>query len=96
MINNADPDQLASEKPNDPDLCCLQKWGISGFSRTRVKWTGSWLGTDSSTKHAWVIHKRKTIQMHVHNTFKTASLCLVRLRAGRIFFKMTMHCDSDG
>ena len=59
-INNADPDQLASEKPNDPDLCCLQKWGISGFSRTRVKWTGSWMGTDSSTKHAWVIQKRKT------------------------------------
>ena len=31
MVNSAD--QLAS----DPDLQCLQRQGISGFSRTRVK-----------------------------------------------------------
>ena len=31
MANSADPDQLASS-----DLHCLQKQGISGFSRTRV------------------------------------------------------------
>ena len=34
MVNSADPDQLAS---TDLDLHCLQKQGISGFSRTRVK-----------------------------------------------------------
>ena len=33
MANSADPDQLAS---TDLDLHCLQKQGISGFSRTRV------------------------------------------------------------
>ena len=33
MANSADPDQLASEE----DLHCLQRQGISGFSRTRVK-----------------------------------------------------------
>ena len=32
MANSADPDQLA-----DLDLHCLQRQGISGFSRTRVK-----------------------------------------------------------
>ena len=32
MANSADPDQLASS-----DLHCLQRQGISGFSRTRVK-----------------------------------------------------------
>ena len=32
MANSADPDQLAI----DLDLCCLQRQGISGFSRTRV------------------------------------------------------------
>ena len=32
MANSADPDQLAS------DLHCLQGQGISGFSRTRVKY----------------------------------------------------------
>ena len=39
MPNSADPDQ----KPNDLDLHCLQRQGISGFSRTRVKcyWLGA-------------------------------------------------------
>ena len=32
MANSADPDQ----KPTDLDLHCLQRQGISGFSRTRV------------------------------------------------------------
>ena len=32
MTNNADPDQ----KPTDLDLHCLQRQGISRFSRTRV------------------------------------------------------------
>ena len=34
MANSADPDQLA--KPTDLDLHCLQRQGISGFSRTRI------------------------------------------------------------
>ena len=33
MANSADPDQLAT----DLDLHCLQRQGISGFSRTRVE-----------------------------------------------------------
>ena len=33
MTNSADPDQLAT----DLDLHCLQRQGITGFSRTRVK-----------------------------------------------------------
>ena len=37
MANSADPDQVASQKPTDLDLHCLQMQGISGFSRTRVK-----------------------------------------------------------
>ena len=32
MTNSADPDQLASSDPH-----CLQRQGISGFGRTRVK-----------------------------------------------------------
>ena len=42
MTNSADPDQLASsvswlpKKSTDLDLHCLQRWGISGISRTRV------------------------------------------------------------
>ena len=35
MANSAEPDQLAS--PTDLDLHCLQRQGISGFRRTRVK-----------------------------------------------------------
>ena len=42
MANSADPDQLASQKPTDLDLHCLQRQGISRFSRTRV---------NSSQKH---------------------------------------------
>ena len=38
MANSADPDQLASTLfAKDLDLHCLQRQGISGFSRTRVK-----------------------------------------------------------
>ena len=36
MTNSADPDQLASSKPTGLDLHCLQRQGISSFSRTRV------------------------------------------------------------
>ena len=46
MANSADPDQLVSsanlassgllQKPTDLDLHCLQRQGISGFSRKRV------------------------------------------------------------
>ena len=45
MANSVDPDKLASswllqkptlKKPTDLDLYCLQKQGISGFSRMRV------------------------------------------------------------
>ena len=46
MANSADLDQLASsdeanlsvckQKPTDLDLHCLQRQGISGFSRTRA------------------------------------------------------------
>ena len=39
MANSVDPDQLASLKPTDLDLHCLQRQDISGFSRTRVKST---------------------------------------------------------
>ena len=38
MANSADPDQLAS--PTEQDLHCLQRQGISGFSRTRVNIVG--------------------------------------------------------
>ena len=37
MTNSTDPDQLASSKPTDLDLHCLQSQDLSGFSRTRVK-----------------------------------------------------------
>ena len=39
MTNSAYPEQLASSevKPTDLDLHCLQRQGISGFSRIRVK-----------------------------------------------------------
>ena len=37
MTNMADSDQLASEKSTDLDRNCLQRQGISGFNRTRVK-----------------------------------------------------------
>ena len=37
MANSADSDQLASKKPTDLDIHCLQRQGISGYSRTRVK-----------------------------------------------------------
>ena len=41
MANSADPDKLALQKPTDLDLHRLQRQGISGFSRTRVKGNNS-------------------------------------------------------
>ena len=35
MANSADPDLL--QKPTDLDLYCLQRQGVSGFNKTRVK-----------------------------------------------------------
>ena len=35
MVNSADPDH---QKLTDLDLYCLQRQGLSGFSRTRVKY----------------------------------------------------------
>ena len=37
MTNSGDPDQLALKKPTDLDLHCLQRQGLSGFCRTRVR-----------------------------------------------------------
>ena len=37
MTNSIEPDQLAYSEPPDLDLHCLQKQGMYGFSRTRVK-----------------------------------------------------------
>ena len=37
MINNANPDKLASLKQTDMALHCFHKWGIPGFSRTRTR-----------------------------------------------------------
>ena len=45
MANGADPDQLVSSI--DLHVHCLQRKGISGFSRTRVKST--------SRKHVYII-----------------------------------------
>ena len=55
MTNSADPDQLASSGffRSDLDLHCLQRQGISGFSRTRVK-----------DGHKNVISKQKCIDGH--------------------------------
>ena len=40
------------QKPTDLDLHCLQKQGISGFSRTRVNWdTMSWHCFEVSATH---------------------------------------------
>ena len=78
MANSAGPDQLASseanwsgsiswllQKPIDLDLHCLQKQGISGFSRTRVKvptklyprWSISLLFRKNMFDIAWVMRK---------------------------------------
>ena len=37
MANSADLDQWLLQKTTDLDLQCLQRQGISGFSRTRVR-----------------------------------------------------------
>ena len=37
MAHSADPDELASLEANILALHCLQRQGISGFSRTRIK-----------------------------------------------------------
>ena len=38
MANSAAPDQLASEKPTDLDLHCLQRQGIWGSAEQELKY----------------------------------------------------------
>ena len=54
MANSADPGQMAS----DLDLHCLQRQGISGFSRTRVKfadWTAHMYGLIEVPNGWWIM-----------------------------------------
>ena len=43
MTNSADPDQLASKKPTDLDLHCLQRQGISGLMLTQQRLRSVWV-----------------------------------------------------
>ena len=49
MANSAYPDQLASSEPTDLELHCLQKQGISGFTRTRVNNSGEAASPESGS-----------------------------------------------
>ena len=47
MTNSANPDQLASSlEANYLDLHCLQRQGISGFSRTRINVPSIYFGSN--------------------------------------------------
>ena len=69
MTNSADPDQ---QKPTDLDLHCLQRQGISAFSRIRVDCehvvvvTGVSLAVWSSHKITLKIPKIKHVSLY-HN-----------------------------
>ena len=79
MTNSADPDQLASL-----DLHCLQRQGISGFSRTRVKsiylqYSGRYasansvessLGTFWIAKGAKFLHADNEVKVEKHEVLK--------------------------
>ena len=60
MTNSADPDQdqvsLLLQKPTDRDLHCLQRQGISGFSRTRFNPICSLICNDITVKLQWLEH----------------------------------------
>ena len=53
MANSADPDQLASSEANWSGSTLFAKQGISGLSRTRVKfwWSASYLGFQKDKVH---------------------------------------------
>ena len=73
MANSVDQDHLASLKPTDLDLHCLQRQDMSGFSRTRVNL--SW-GTAFPTR------------LHVCpvKTGQPAHMCsLIRVFAGHLW-----------
>ena len=42
-----------------------------------IKWTGRRLVTDSGSKCAWMTHKNKAVQMHVHNNRRCLYVPLV-------------------
>ena len=59
MTNSADPDQLASSEPTDLYLRCLQRQGISGFSRTRVNGLKAWVAWDKTMRLSEKLGQRK-------------------------------------
>ena len=60
MANSADPDQLVLQKPTDLDLHCLQRQGISGHSRTRVK--AELYPTFQHLNGQWQTKKKKALE----------------------------------
>ena len=60
------------QKPTDLDLHCLQRQGISRFSRTRVKWATSWQNQQNGN----YVHPAKTqITLGIHPVWSETLLC---------------------
>ena len=58
MANSADPEQFL-KKPTDLELHCLQKQGISGLIRTRVKCVSNFC---ENTQHMFSYRDKENIQ----------------------------------
>ena len=62
MANSADQISWFLQKPTDLDLYCLQRQGISGFSRTKVNFSMKTYIVDSHWNHITVV-----IPVRIHN-----------------------------
>ena len=59
MTNSVDPDK----KPTNLDLHCLQKQGVSGFSRTRAK--NRLFGTRSNVKQKKTLSENNNMKTEI-------------------------------
>ena len=82
MANSADSDQ----KPTDLDLHCLQRLGISGFSRTRVKklWSAQEFGLEFFSRGI----SRKSRVRVVHLAYNTPTdICPYQILSNYMYLK---------
>ena len=80
MANSADPDQLASL--TDLDLHCLQRHGISGFSRTKVKLTCPYKNSKP------LLDRLNMFYAQIHHLYSLNH----KNQALLTFFSFLMHC----
>ena len=94
MANSADPDQL--KKPTGLDLHCLQRQGISGFSRAKVKFTRRIARTGTLGRFSAIFHRGDNFYEFLFGFLYTKFLLKRDLKENLIAVPSGVQMESEG